>query len=204
AQKMQALFPTLPPEIRNLIYHYCSDDIHNPATTLCLPLSPKTLSTKHTVITLQPVHTGNLNLLTLTSSNILEAHEYRSYLLANNIQLRVGIHIKGNLRTFTQEHWDAQISKSLKKWVEKNPWLRRVATWNIRVLLDADMDSLSGAKGRGRVGRMVDGMVKTLLAIQDPRVAERRGDVRVRLHVPFGFVMAKRLEALEFGLERFL
>jgi hypothetical protein len=198
---MRLLFPSLPPEVRNTIYTYASQSTQGPATTSGLPFPPKTYDLKHTNVSLCALHHGNLSLLALQKYKYLEGAEYHSWLLSHGLHIRLGIVFTGHVDSFVQKHWDEKMSASLRKLVKKYAWLAHVPRWEIRIVWDANVDSMR--KHPGKAAEIVNGMVRTVLGFQSEMVKKRRGDVRVRFHVPYPFVAAKSVYGLQFGLREF-
>lgn len=178
---IHSLFPSLPPELRNLIYTHtiCED---NPATTLGLPFQHKIYDSSHTKVVLTLVHHGNPSLLALRQTNCLEAEEYHKFLLAQALTLRISVLFKGNLNTFIQEHWDKKTRTHLKKLGKKYAWFGKVMQYDVQILWESRAWVAFGRKVR-KPGAVAKRMVEVLCEGMDADLKRKRGVVEARLHL---------------------
>ena len=195
------LFSQLPAELRNEVYAHLSTS--TTASTQDIPLPLKEYTSAHTCVQICVVHHGSKSLLTLGKYGFLEGEEYRSWLLGKDVEVWVSVHFLGHLNTFVQKDWDAKILASLRKLGKKYPWLKNVARYRIRIGWEPKLDSLARAP-RGISGEIADAMVKTLVSLQDPRVREKMGDVRVEFCIAAATQVETWVKNVHLGLETFL
>ncbi|PVI02339.1 hypothetical protein DM02DRAFT_498200, partial [Periconia macrospinosa] len=170
------LFPSLPPEIRNMIYAATltpTDGISNPATSQFLPFQQKVYTSSHTTVHIIPSYQGLPSLISLQALNYLEAHEYLNHILTSSaVSLHIGIHFKGNSQTFNQAHWDAKHVAHLQALLKKHPWLANVTDYDVQILWEP-LTLAPRAKPNGEVGciaqRMVDVLTTTLSSASKKR-----------------------------------
>jgi hypothetical protein len=205
ASKIHLLFPNLPPELRNEIYAYISTpESGSEATNEHLPLQLKTFSCKHTTVQICPVHHGATGLLSLPSSKFPEVRDYASWLLSNAVSLRIGVHFKGRVNTFVQADWDKKMEAHLRKLGKVHPWLKKVATYNIRILWDSTDGALKSKKWKRTAGQIPLDMVKTLTQMMDADVKRKSGDIRVGLHLDHRYAVGNAISPVKFGLDGFV
>lgn len=109
----------------------------------------------------------------------------------------------GHVNTFVQKHWDEKLQRSLKKLVRKYEWLAKSAKWDVMVLWEPGVDSVRRAKASA-IGGISKAMASTILGFRGESVRARKGDVKVRVHLPLA-VAAERIGAgVGFGLDGFL
>ncbi|KAF2110449.1 hypothetical protein BDV96DRAFT_462328, partial [Lophiotrema nucula] len=156
------LFPTIPPELRNEIYtHTISPD--NPASNTALPFTSKQYDICGTTVHIYPVQHGNNALLALTNHNFLEASEYKAYLLAHGIVLRIAIVIKVAPHIFTPRHWDDKLRTHLRKLLARYPYLGTVQRVEVKMFWEPKGGCWADAAQDHKVSGILNGMVASLL-----------------------------------------
>lgn len=204
AQPTHLLFPNLPPELRQEIYTYVSNDTSTTALTTGLPLGLKTFTCKHTTIQLLPVHHGSAGLLSLPHTLFPEAAEYRTWLLSNAIELRIGVHFHGRVNSFVQADWDKKVETHLDKLVKRHQWLRKVSRYDVKILWIAADGALKSKGGKRVAGSIPAAMVNSLTRMMDEGVRKRKGEVKVSLVLENLFASVHAVQAVKFGLDVFL
>jgi hypothetical protein len=196
------LFPNLPPELRNEVFRYLSvPDTLPKATINGLPLKLKTYECKHTTVEICPVHYGSTSLLALQSYRFLEAREYRSWLLDNEIELKIGVTFKGRVNTFVQKDWDAKMETHLRKLAKMHPWLKKVAKFDVRVLW-SPADGVM--KGKRMAGQIPSGILATLMGLVGPEVKRKKGELRVQLCLEHAVAVETVISGTRFGFAGFM
>ncbi|KAK3216943.1 hypothetical protein GRF29_1g1411748 [Pseudopithomyces chartarum] len=198
---LRLLLPTLPPELRDLIYTQ-TIPTSNPATTAGLPFTRKTYDSSHTRVEISPFHNGNPGLLALQHYRYLEGNEYAKWIFANAVTLQITVHFKGHLNTFVQEHWDKKIGAHLKNLAKRNPWLRKVANYEVKIMW-MPKESGHGKKMR-RIGAVAGRMVEVLTQQMDENVKVKKGDVKAGLFVGGWTVLDYRASGQAMGLGEFV
>lgn len=196
------LLPPLPPELRNLVYSHTI--LHsNPATCIGLPFESKIYDSKHTTIQIIPIHHGNPTLLAVQNNHFLECAEYNNWLLTNAVELRIGILFKGDINTFSQEHWGKKTTAHLAKLIKKNSWVKKVTDYDIQILWEPSC-WLKTRHRKKRLGAVAYAMVDTLTSAMEPDLKRKRGHVKVVLHMS-NFVTRDSVNGGQFlGLNEFL
>jgi hypothetical protein len=194
------LFPSLPPELRNLIY---SNTIHpsNPLSNTNLPFTSKTYTFSHTKVAITPVHSGNPNLLALDKFHFQEAREYHSYLLNHAIQLHICILFNGHTNTFVQEHWDKKVGTHLKNLLKKFPWLAKVVDYDVQILWEPRSWDL-GRKKRS-IGGVAQRMVNVLTKMMDEK-ARKRSVLKAELRIGHSVACDYSFRQQSLGLADFV
>ncbi|KAE8832026.1 hypothetical protein HRS9139_06268 [Pyrenophora teres f. teres] len=167
SQPTHLLFPNLPPELRQEIYTYLSEDPSTPAQTTGLPLALKTFTCKHTTIQILPVHHGSAGLLSLPHDVFPEAAEYHSWLLSNAVALHIGVKFHGRVNTFVQADWDKKVERHLNKLAKQHPWLRKVGSYHVKICWAPLDKPLRSKKGKRVAGCIPNAMVESLTKMMD-------------------------------------
>ena len=204
SQPTHLLFPNLPPELRQEIYTYLSNDISTPALITSLPLTLKTFHCKHTTINLLPVHYGSFGLLYLPPTLFPEAAEYRTWLLSNAVELRIAISFHGRVNTFVQADWDKKVEAHLNKLLKQHAWLSKVSSYDIKILWDTKDGSLKSKKGKRVAGSIPRAMMESLTGMMEEGVKKRKGEVKVALVFNVISAAFDAIEGVGFGLNVFL
>jgi hypothetical protein len=204
ATNPRLLFPHLPPELRNEVYKYISaNDTTSPARNTGFPLQLKKYECKHTVVQLCPVHYGSNALLALQKYRFQEAREYRSWLLDNATELRIGVVFKGRINTFVQKDWDKKIEMHLQKLAKQHPWMRKVAKYDIQILWDSPDGVLKSKNNKRTAGQIPQAMVNTLVGLMDENVKGRNGHVTTTLRLQHHIAVGCAYSWPRFGLVDF-
>ncbi|EFQ91524.1 hypothetical protein PTT_11615 [Pyrenophora teres f. teres 0-1] len=204
SQPTHLLFPNLPPELRQEIYTYISEDPSTPAQTTGLPLALKTFTCKHTTIQILPVHHGSAGLLSLPHDVFPEAAEYHTWLLSNAVELHIGVKFHGRVNTFVQADWDKKVERHLNKLAKQHPWLRKVGSYHVKICWAPLDKPLRSKKGKRVAGCIPNAMVGSLTKMMDEGVKRRKGEVRVALVLDLVFVTVSAACSMRFGLDVFL
>ncbi|KAF1973033.1 hypothetical protein BU23DRAFT_554576 [Bimuria novae-zelandiae CBS 107.79] len=198
---VRLLLPSLPPELRDLIYaQTISNSAH--AATNGLPFTRKIYDSSHTRVEIMPVHYGNAGLLALQRYRYLEGDEYANWTLANAVQLRITVLFKGHVNTFVQEHWDKKIATHLKNLAKRYPWLRKVADYDVKILWRPC--SWAPSKKKRRAGAIAKRMVEVLTQEMDAHVRAKRGNVHAGLYVAKWVVGDLGVRGQALGLGEFV
>jgi hypothetical protein len=205
ASNTHLLFPSLPPELRNEIYAQLSTpESVSKATNAHLPLQLKTFSCKHTTLQICPAHHGASGLLALPKDEFAEVREYHSWLLNNAVELRMGVHFKGRVDTFVQADWNKKVEAHLRKLVKAQPWLKKIAAYDIQILWDSPDGALKSKNNKRVAGHIPLDMVKSLTQFMDAEVKRKRGEMRVGLHLDHRYAVGNAVSPVKFGLDGFL
>ena len=198
------LFPDLPPELRNQIYqHLSAYDNALAATTSGLPLQLKKYECKHTTVQMCPVHYSSDGLLALEKYGFQEAREYRSWLLHNAVELRIGVVFTGRVNTFVQADWDAKMALHLRKLAKQHAWLTKVSQYDIQMLFASRDGPLKSKKNKRVAAHIPRDMVKTLTQLMDKRIATHRGYVNAALSLDYSLALQNTLSPIKFGVAAF-
>lgn len=201
----RALLYQLPPELRNEVYNYLSlPEATTTPTVAGLPLQLKKFDCKHTSVQICPVHHGSTGLLELQKYNFVEGREYASWLLANAIELKIGVTFKSRVNTFVQADWNKKMEMHLNKLVKQHPWLRKVAKYDIQILWDATDGPLKSKKKKRTAGQIPKEMVQKLMSLMDEDVKRKRSTVAVHLHLEHRIALENALAHTKFGLSDFM
>jgi hypothetical protein len=199
------LFSHLPPELRNEVFDYLSAPGSNSTATITgLPLKLKSYECKHTTVQICPIHYGSKGLLALQSYGFQEAREYSSWLLNNDIELKIGVVFKGRVNTFVQQDWDKKMEAHLRKLAKLHPWLNKVAKYDIQIRWSPLDGVLKSRRNKRTAGRILRDVVGTLTALTDAEVRKRRGDVSVKLRLTHDIALETVRSGTRFGLADFL
>lgn len=198
------LFSDLPPELRNDIYnHISAPSAGTQPTTTGLPLKLKTFSCRHTSVQMCPVHYGSTSLIEL-KDDFVEGKEYYSHLIQNCIELKIGVNFHGRVNTFVQQDWNRKIETHLRKLVKKNPWLSKVARYDIQIYWSPMDGVLKSSKRNKRVASQIPmDMLKTLTSFMDPNVKDKKGNIKLDLRIA-SCVSDWEKERTEFGWQHLL
>ncbi|ORY03492.1 hypothetical protein BCR34DRAFT_605229 [Clohesyomyces aquaticus] len=186
-QHTHALLPLLPPELRNEIYAYVSDPAPRTAasgSSFALPFQQKVFTHPRistTTIILAQSGAGN-GLLALSRYAVAEAAEYRSWLLAHGLEVRIRVVFCADLRMWRLEDWKKQMQTHLRKLVKGYGFLASVRRWSVEVVWEPVGSGLAdrNAKKMPGVGDVVPGLVECLLGVRDG-LAREKGRVEVVL-----------------------
>ena len=198
------LLPNLPPELRQEIYTYLSQDTSTPAVIANLPLGLKSFYCKHTTIDVLPVHYGSLGLLYLPHTLFPEVAEYKTWLLSNAVELRIAVSFHGRVNTFVQADWDKKIEVHFKKLLKQHAWLSKVSSYDIKIQWDTKDGSLKSKKGKKVAGSIPRAMVESLTGMMDEGVKKKKGKVKVGLVFNDIFAAYSTIAGVGFGMDVFL
>ncbi|KAF2735520.1 hypothetical protein EJ04DRAFT_522690 [Polyplosphaeria fusca] len=98
-----------------------------------LPFASKVYDVCGTQVHIYPVHHANASLLALRRYRYEEGAEYASFILNNDITLRIVVHFKLRPEHHNVAHWTAKLQRFIDSLVKKNPWLSNVRNFDVKI-----------------------------------------------------------------------